>query len=65
MLNYPFQNYIQPATLPPIMPLGYTDNYHIPLAISSTEIYGGLSREKIEATRLQQRAEIEALEFEN
>lgn len=35
MPHYPFQNYYQPTTLPPAMPLGYTDNYHTSLAISS------------------------------
>lgn len=63
MLHYLFHNYYQLAILPSTMP--YTDNYHTPSVVSSTEIYGGLSREKIEATRLQQCVEIEALEFEN
>lgn len=63
MLHYLFHNYYQLAILPSTMP--YTYNYHTPSVVSSTKIYGGLSREKIEATRLQQCVEIEELEFEN
>lgn len=63
MLHYLFDNYYHLAILPSIMP--YTDNYYTPSVVSSTEIYGGLSRDKIEATRLQQCVEIEVLEFEN